>query len=84
MGYIDETTEEGRTVERLIQFMKSVENPGWMIDIVEDMKNKVNMYENMREKLEKRIEDIKPSAEYPHNIKGQMVEDFGWVLSQLN
>lgn len=37
MGYFDETTEEGRTVERLIQFMKAVENPGWMIELVEEM-----------------------------------------------
>lgn len=84
MGYIDETTEEGRTVERLIQFMKSVENPSWMIELVEDMKNKVNMYENMRQKIEDQIEKIKSSTDYPHNFKGQMVEDFGWVLSQLD
>lgn len=84
MGYIDETREEGRTVERLIRFMKSVENPSWMIDLVEDMKNKVNMYENMRQNIEARIENIKSSADFPHNFKGQMVEDFEWVLSQLN
>ena len=84
MGYIDETTDEGRSVERLIQFMKSVENPSWMIDLVEEMKNKVNMYENMCEKIENRIENIKSSSDYPHNFTGQMVEDFEWVLSQLN
>lgn len=43
MGYIDETPEEGKTVERLIQFMKAVENPGWMIALVEDMNNRTNM-----------------------------------------
>ena len=84
MGYIDETTEENKTIERLIRFMKSVENPSWMIDLVEDMKNKVSMYENMRHNIECRIENIKSSADYPHNFKGQMVEDFEWVLSQLN
>lgn len=83
MGYIDETAEEKRTVERLIQFMKAVENPSWMIELVEDMKNKVNMYENMRKNIENRIENIKSSEDYPHNFKGQMVEDFEWVLRQF-
>ena len=64
--------------------MKAVENPSWMIDLVEDMKNKVNMYENMREKIENRIENIKSSRDYPHDFKRQMVEEFEWVLSQLN
>lgn len=59
MGYIDETTEKGRTVERLIRFMKAVENPSWMIDLVEDMNNKVNMYEDMRDKIIKELEEIK-------------------------
>lgn len=84
MGYIDETTEEGRNVEYLIRFMKSVENPSWMIELVENMSDKVKMYENMRKKIENRIENIKSSADYPHNFTGQMVEDFEWVLSQLN
>ena len=83
MGYIDETTKEGRTVERLIRFMKSVENPSWMIDLVEDMNNQAIRYENIRKKLENRIEDIKSSTEYPHNFTGQMVKDFEWVLNQL-
>jgi len=84
MGYIDETTEEGRTVERLIRFMKAVENPSWMIDLVEDMNHKVNMYENVRKKIENQIEDIKSSVDYPHNFKGQMVEDLEWVISQID
>lgn len=37
MGYFDETTEKGRTVERLIQFMRAVENPSWMVELVEEM-----------------------------------------------
>lgn len=84
MGYIDETPEEGKNIERVIRFMKAVENPEWMVDLVVEMKNKVNMYENMREKIENRIKNIKSSSDYPHNFTGQMVEDFEWVLSQLN
>ena len=84
MEYIDEMTEEGRTVERLIRLMKSVENPSWMIDLVEDMNNRVIQYENIRKKLENRIDGIKSSTEYPHNFTWQMVEDFEWALNQLN
>lgn len=40
-------------------------------------------YEDMQEALEKRIEEIKSSSEYPHNFTGQMVEDFEWVLKML-
>lgn len=38
-------------------------------------------YEIAHEKIEKKIADIKASADYPHNFKGQMVEDLDWVLS---
>ncbi len=40
-------------------------------------------YEVAHEKIEKKIVDIKGSTDYPHNFKGQMVEDFEWVLSLL-
>jgi hypothetical protein len=46
--------------------------------------NQLGIYENMYEEIEKRIEKIKSSADYPYNFKGQMVEDFEWVLSLLN
>lgn len=49
MGYIDETTKEGRTIERLIRFMKSVENPSWMVELVEDMRDKLAEYEDLEE-----------------------------------
>ncbi len=45
---------------------------------------KLSKYEDMQEKLEKRIADIKSSSDYPHNFKGQIVEDLEWVLAQLN
>lgn len=41
-------------------------------------------YENMQERMEKRIKEIKAVSYYPHNFTGQMVEDFEWVLSLLN
>ena len=46
--------------------------------------NKLGKYENMHERIIKRIEEIKATNYYPHNFTGQMVEDLEWVLSQLN
>lgn len=45
---------------------------------------KLEKYESMQEVIEKRIDDIKSSSDYPHNFKGQIVEDLEWVLSQIN
>jgi hypothetical protein len=45
--------------------------------------NRLGMYENVREKIEKRIQELKTSTNYPHNYMGQMVEDFEWVLSLM-
>ena len=42
--------------------------------------NRLGIYENAHEKIEKRIKEIKASTDYPHNFKGQMVEDLEWVL----
>lgn len=33
--------------------------------------------------LKRKIKELKGSSDYPHNFKGQMVEDFEWVLSLL-
>lgn len=46
--------------------------------------DKLVRYENMQERLEKRIEEIKAVSYYPHNFTGQMVEDFEWVLNQIS
>lgn len=46
--------------------------------------NRLAAYENMHEKIIKRIEEIKSTSYYPHNFTGQMVEDLEWVLSQIN
>lgn len=45
--------------------------------------NRLGMYENVQEKIEKRIQEIKTSTNYPHNFTGQMVDDFEWVLSLM-
>lgn len=51
-----------------------------MADLYETLKK----YEDTKDKIEARIKDIKNSSDYPHNFKGQMVEDLEWVLKQLN
>ena len=45
--------------------------------------DKLGKYEDIEEKIEDRIKSIKSSSDYPHNFKGQMVEDLEWVLNQL-
>lgn len=49
-----------------------------------DLRERLMKYENMHEKIIKRIEEIKGSSDYPQNFKGQMAEDFEWVLGLLN
>ena len=49
-----------------------------------EVRAKLKKYEDMQEKLEKRIYNIKSSTDYPRNYTGQMVEDLEWVLNQLN
>ena len=40
-------------------------------------------YENMQEKVEKRLAEIIASPGFPHNFKGQQAEDFEWVLNMI-
>ncbi len=44
---------------------------------------RLTVYENMQEKVEKRLAEIKASSDFPHNFTGQMAEDFEWVLNML-
>lgn len=46
--------------------------------------NRLGIYENAQEKIEKRIQEIKADENYPHNFMGQMVDDFEWVLKLFN
>lgn len=46
--------------------------------------NRLAAYENMHEKIIKRIKEIKATSYYPHNFTGQMVENLEWVLGQIN
>ena len=54
------------------------------IDKIVKLGQSLKVYEDMQEKVEERIEKLKKSSDYPHNFKGQMVEDFEWVLSMIN
>lgn len=54
------------------------------IEKIVELGQTLKVYEDMREKVEERIERHKKSSDYPHNFTGQMVEDFEWVLSLLN
>ena len=47
------------------------------------MAEKLKMYEDMEEKIEKEIDDIVKSENYPHFFTGQTVEVLEWVLSLL-
>lgn len=49
-----------------------------------DLRETLKSYEDAKDKIESRINDIKKSSDFPHNFKGQMVEDLEWVLKQLN
>lgn len=48
-----------------------------------DLRETLKSYEDAKDKIESRINDIKNSSDFPHNFKGQMVEDLEWVLKQL-
>lgn len=49
-----------------------------------DLRETLKSYEDAKDKIESRINDIKNSSDFPHNFKGQMVENLEWVLKQLN
>lgn len=51
---------------------------------IQELFNRLAKYEDMHEKIKKRIEEIKSTSYYPHNFTGQMVEDLEWVLGLLN
>ncbi|MCM1264046.1 MAG: hypothetical protein NC313_15145 [Butyrivibrio sp.] len=45
--------------------------------------NRLGAYENAQEKIEKRIQELKTSKNYPGFFMVQQVEDFEWVLKLL-
>ena len=69
--------------ERLLNVNKIIGKED-MYKIMMHLTEKLAEYENMHEKIIKRIEEIKATSYYPHNFTGQMVEDLEWVLSQIN
>lgn len=52
--------------------------------IIQPQLKRLAAYDDAKEQIGKRIDEIKKSSDYPHNFKGQMVEDFEWVMSLLN
>lgn len=51
---------------------------------IQECFDRLGVYEDMHDKVIKRIEELKNSSNYPHFYKRQMVEDFEWVLSLLS
>lgn len=52
--------------------------------IIQPHLKRLAKYDDAKEQIEERIEKLKACSDYPHNFKGQMVEDFEWVLSLFN
>lgn len=53
-------------------------------DSLEMVIHHAERYIEVSEVIQKKINELKQSSDYPHNFKGQMVEDFEYVLSLLN
>ena len=53
-------------------------------DSLEMVIHHAEIYIEVSEIIQKKIKELKQSSDYPHNFKGQMVEDFEYVLSLLN
>lgn len=52
--------------------------------IIQPQLKRLANYDGAKEQIEERIGKLKACSDYPHNFKGQMVEDFEWVLGLLN
>lgn len=52
--------------------------------IIQPQLKRLANYDDAKKQIEERIGKLKKSPDYPHNFKGQMVEDFEWVLSLFN
>ena len=53
-------------------------------DSLEMVIHHAERYIEVSKVIQKKISELKQSSDYPHNFKGQMVEDFEYVLSLLN
>lgn len=52
----------------------------YVIGVIDQCFDRLGIYENAHEKIEKRLQEIKGSTEYPHNFTLQMAENLEWVL----
>ena len=48
-----------------------------------DLYEALKRYEDAKDKIVQRIDEIKNATDYPHNFKGQMVDDLEWVINLL-
>ena len=86
MKRLTEINSEGRAVFKQSYECERCNEPQWRMPDMGDINptDRLAVYEDMQEKIEKRVEAIKASSEYPHNFTGQMVEDFEWVLGLIS
>lgn len=75
---VDEITSD----DYCARIMDTVDSP--VGDSLEMVIHHVERYIEISEVIQKKINELKQSSDYPHNFKGQMVEDFEYVLSLLN
>ena len=75
---VDEITSD----DYCARVMDTVDSP--VGDSLEMVIHHAERYIEVSEIVQKKVDELKQSRDYPHNFKGQMVEDFEWVLKLLN
>lgn len=75
---VDEITSD----DYCARVMDTVDSP--VGDSLEMVIHHAERYIEVSEIVQKKVDELKQSRDYPHNFKGQMVEDFEWVLELLN
>lgn len=71
---------EYKTLRTLINKKRETEEYKLCVAALEGYRKEINI----EKKIEHRITELKTSSDYPHNFKGQMVEDLEWVLGLFN
>lgn len=51
---------------------------------IQELFNRLAKYEDMHEKIEKKIEETRSKSSYPSSSTRQILEDLEWVLSLLD
>lgn len=86
MKRLTEINSEGRAVFKQPYACERCNDLQWRMPYMGDVNptDRLAAYEDMQEKIEMRIQELKASTNYPHNFMGQMVEDFEWVLGLIS